>query len=72
MKTAQLFQDGVAQAVRLPQEFQLPGKQVYIKKLGNLIVLIPTDNPWQALFDSLNQFTEDYMNERRQPPTEIS
>ena len=67
MKTAKLFQNGQSQAVRLPKAFQLPGKEVYIKKVGHAIVLIPMDHPWETLFESLSQFSTDFMNEREQP-----
>jgi antitoxin VapB len=46
MTTAKLFQNGQSQAVRLPKAFRLPGTEVYIKKVGNAIVLLPMDQPW--------------------------
>jgi antitoxin VapB len=67
MKTAKLFQNGQSQAVQLPKAFQLPGTEVYIKKVGNAIVLIPMDHPWETLFESLSQFSDDFMREREQP-----
>ncbi len=67
MTTAKLFQNGQSQAVRLPKAFRLPGNEVYIKKVGNAIVLIPMDHPWDTLFASLTQFTADFMQERDQP-----
>jgi len=67
MKIAQILQDNSGQTVRLPKEFQVQGRRVYIKKIGNVIVLIPEENPWQALFDSLELFTDDYMEKRAQP-----
>ena len=45
MTTAKLFQNGQSQAVRLPKAFRLPGTEVYIKKVGNAIVLLPMDQP---------------------------
>ncbi|MEO6024071.1 MAG: type II toxin-antitoxin system VapB family antitoxin [Burkholderiales bacterium] len=56
MKTAKLFKSGRNQAVRLPRTFELVGTEVFIKKIGNAIVLIPKTNPWQTLFQSLEQF----------------
>ncbi len=41
--------------------------EVYIKKVGNAVVLISKDNPWQTLFDSLNLFSDDFMPTREQP-----
>ena len=32
--TAKLFQNGKSQAVRLPKEFRMAGKEVYIKGQG--------------------------------------
>jgi antitoxin VapB len=45
----------------------LPGHEVYIKKVGNAVVLIPMDHPWDTLFASLTQFSADFMREREQP-----
>mgnify|MGYP003339961785 CR=1 FL=1 len=67
MKTARLFKNGQSQAVRLPKEFRFRGKKVFIKKMGNATVLIPVDDPWQSLFNSLNNFSKDFLEERNQP-----
>lgn len=60
MKTAKLFQNGQSQAVRLPKEFRFDGAQVYIRRVGNAVVLLPMDAPWQSLIESLDQFTDDF------------
>jgi antitoxin VapB len=60
MNTAKLSTDGKHQIVILPEEFQMTGNEVYIKKIGSAIVLIATDNPWQSLFDSLDEFSDDF------------
>mgnify|MGYP001097217371 CR=1 FL=1 len=67
MRIAKLFQNGRSQAVRLPKEFRFRGTQVFIKKMGNTVLLIPAQDSWQTLFDSLNQFSEDFMTSRDQP-----
>lgn len=67
MQTAKLFQNGKSQAVRLPKEFRLPGQEVYVKKMGNAIVLIPKENPWQNLIASLDMFSHDFKMIRDQP-----
>nr|WP_325034769.1 AbrB/MazE/SpoVT family DNA-binding domain-containing protein [Nostoc sp. 'Lobaria pulmonaria (5183) cyanobiont'] len=53
--------------VILPEDFQLTGTEVSIKKIGNAIVLIAKDNPWQSLIDSPDNFSDDFMNSRVQP-----
>ena len=67
MKTAKIFMNGRSQAVRLPKEFRLEDDEVYVKKMGNVVMLIPKQNPWAALASSLDMFSEDFMKERKQP-----
>ncbi len=67
MKTAKLFKNGQSQAVRLPKEFRMSGNEVYIKKQGEAIILLPKENSWAPLFSSLNHFTKDFRIERNQP-----
>lgn len=67
METAKLFRNGRSQAVRLPKEFRFEGAEVFIKRVGKAIVLIPYREPWQTLFDSLDQFSDDFMETRNQP-----
>jgi len=70
MKTAKLFKNGQSQAVRLPKEFRMVGNEVYIKKQGEAIILLPKENSWAPLFSSLNHFTKDFRIERNQPGEE--
>lgn len=70
MKKAKIFQNGQSQAVRLPKAFRFSSraKEVYIKKSGEMVVLLPTDaNPWNALINSLDRFSADFMEDREQP-----
>lgn len=67
MKTAKLFMNGQSQAVRLPKEFRMTGDEVYIKKQGEVIILLPKEKSWNTLFDSLNHFAKDFKIERNQP-----
>lgn len=71
MKTAKLFQNGQSQAVRLPKEFRFEDDHVYVKKSGNVVILIPAQHSWQSLVDSLYKFTDDFMSERKQPKTQV-
>lgn len=70
MNKAKLFKNGSSQAVRLPREFKFQGDEVYVKKIGRLVVLIPQDDPWEALVQSLDAFSDDFLTERRQPELE--
>lgn len=66
MDTAKLFKTGRSQAVRLPKEYRFEGTEVYVKRVGNGVMLIPkTNNPWQSMLDSLEEFEGTI--ERNQP-----
>ena len=67
MKTAKLFKNGQSQAVSLPKEYRMAGTEVYIKKQGEAIVLLPKEKSWAPLFESLNHFEKDFRIERNQP-----
>jgi antitoxin VapB len=67
LKTAKLFRNGQSQAVRLPKEFRFDDDQVFIKKTGNVVMLIPATGSWESLFNSLEKFSDDFMAKRKQP-----
>lgn len=67
MDTAKLFTNGRSQAVRLPKEYRFEGTEVFIKKMGNAVILLPYHAPWQSLIESLNEFPDDFMEAREQP-----
>jgi len=67
MKTAKIFQNGQSQAVRLPKEFRFEDSEVFIKKSGNVVQLIPQSDSWNSLFGSLKKFSREFMSERIQP-----
>ena len=71
MKVAKLFRNGNSQAVRLPKEFRFEGTQVYIKRMGNAVLLLPEQDSWQILFDSLGMFSDDFMEVRDQPEQQV-
>jgi len=66
MNTAKLFKNGKSQAVRLPKQFKFKGSEVYIKRIGRNVILIPKDDPWESLMSSLDKFSDDFMADRDQ------
>ena len=38
-----------------------------VKRQGSAVILLPSEDPWQPLVDSLSQFSEEFMAEREQP-----
>ncbi len=71
LKKAKLFRTGRSQAVRLPEEFRFEGSQVYVKRMGNAVVLLPETHTWDTLFEACEAFSEDFMAEREQPVAEV-
>ncbi len=71
MDTARIFQSGRSQAVRLPKAYRFEGTQVFIKKIGDAVVLMPYQGGWQTLFDSLDEFSEDFMASRGQSEQQL-
>lgn len=55
------------QTIRIPKQMKIDDDKVYLKKVGNALYIIPYHKPWQNLFDSLESFTSDFMDERKQP-----
>jgi antitoxin VapB len=67
MKTATVTTPGDGQSVHLPAEVRLEDGEVFVIQVGHSVVLVPRKvGPWQSLFDSLQHFTEDYLEDRVQ------
>jgi len=67
MDTAKLFQTGRSQAVRLPKAYRFDGRQVFVKRVGQTVVLMPEVNSWDIMFEACDEFSDGFMMERHQP-----
>jgi antitoxin VapB len=68
-RTAKLFTHGRSQAVRLPKEFRLPGKEVRVRRVGRGILLEPIETDLQSWLDRLDAYCDEpFMPEGRQQP----
>jgi antitoxin VapB len=64
---AKVFMTGRSQAVRLPKEYRVSGESVYIKRLGDGILLTPKEGDrWSGLFAALDEFPRDFKLPRDQ------
>jgi len=68
MNTAKIFQNGRSQAVRLPKGFRFDGDEVFVHKVGNAVVLLPVRHSWDAFFQSLDKFSDDFMQDGHLQP----
>lgn len=55
------------QDIRIPKEMKINDDKVFLRKIGNVIYVIPFHNPWQNFVESLDAFTSDFMENRDQP-----
>lgn len=65
MMTAKVFENGRSQAVRLPKECRFQSDEVAVKKIGDIVLLIPKENQWSGFLESLDAFSDDFMCEER-------
>ena len=56
--------NGRSEAVRLPKNCRFGSTEVYVKKIGDLVILVPKDKVWDVFTQSLDGFSDDYMSER--------
>ena len=61
METAKVFTNGGSQAVRLPKTCRFSGDEVLAKRIGSIVILMPVNDPWGAMLDSLDSFTPDFL-----------
>ena len=68
MDTARLFKIGRSQAVRLPKGYRFEDEEVYIKRVGEAVVLLPkTKKTWDDVLRSLEMFEPGTFPDREQP-----
>ncbi len=58
MIEAKIFQSGNSQALRLPKEYRFDGDSVNLNRIGNLVVLIPANDPWKNFIEGVKQADE--------------
>jgi antitoxin VapB len=71
-RTAKLFTHGRSQAVRLPKEFRLPGKEVRVRHVGRGVLLEPIETSAadvREIFARLARYHDiPFMEDGRQQP----
>ena len=70
METAKIFQNGQSQAIRLPKEYRFTGDEVGIRKMGDIVMLYPTDKADALFFSSLGNFSDDLFESIEQARSE--
>jgi antitoxin VapB len=72
VETATVITLNHSQSVQLPEGFQFDASEVYVKRVGRSVLLIPKDaDPWDMMAESLQQFTSEFMQDRSQPEEQL-
>ena len=61
MDTAKIFLNGRSQAVRLPKEYRFDESDVFIKKIDDVVMLIPKNKVWKTFRNSFSKFSDDLL-----------
>jgi antitoxin VapB len=69
-RIAKVFMNNRSQAVRLPKEFQLKAREVFIRKSGNDIVISPRPADWSAYFSEGPVASPDFMSDVEDLPVQ--
>jgi antitoxin VapB len=67
MLTAKVFENGRSQAVRLPKEYRFDTDEVAVNKIGQVVMLMPKNGGWESFMQALELFSEDFMEDGREP-----
>jgi antitoxin VapB len=68
--TAKIFMNNRSQAVRLPKEFQFKTREVFIRKVGDEVVLSPRPTDWSALLAPEAAASEEFMTNVEKLPVQ--
>ena len=63
MEAARVFANGGSQAVRLPKNCRFQGDEVLAHRIGNVVILIPKDDPWSSMLQGLDMFSDDFLKD---------
>jgi antitoxin VapB len=64
IQVAKIFSNGRSQAVRLPKQFRFEGTEVYIRKVGDEVILSSKKPDWDTFFQTKSVFDSDFLAER--------
>ena len=60
-RTAKVFMTNRSQAVRLPKEYQFETDEVFIRKVGDDVILSPRPRDWGSYLESAPVASEAFM-----------
>jgi len=70
MQLAQIATNGQRQVLTLPEDIRFSESSVYIRRVGNAVLLVPQDKQWEVFLNGLNRFSSDFMEHGREQGAE--
>lgn len=58
MIEAKVFRSGNSQAIRLPKNYRLHSDTVRLNKIGNVLIIVPKDDPWSNFKEGVSEARE--------------
>ena len=55
MIETKVFKSGNSQAIRLPKNYRLNSNPVRLNRIGNVLVIVPKDDPWVNFKEGVNE-----------------
>jgi antitoxin VapB len=72
LRRATLFTNGSNQAIRIPRDFELPGKEALIHKEGDRLIIEPVPPPGLlAVLSTLTAIDETFPDVHDRPPEPV-
>jgi antitoxin VapB len=71
MQTVKIIKNGGSQAIRLPRLYRIKGKEAYVKKVPEGILLMEKNDVWTAFENCLEDFPSNFLAARRKPRNQI-
>ena len=69
-RTAKVFMTNRSQAVRLPKHYQFETDEVFIRKVGDDVILSPRPRDWRSYLESAPVASEAFMADLEDLPVQ--
>jgi len=63
MDIAKVLKNGRSEVIRLSENRRLGSKEAYVKKSGDIVMIVPKKMTWKVFMQGLGGFSADFMNE---------
>ena len=63
METAKVFSNGESQLIALPKNFHINSEEVFVNRIADVLILVPTNRSAEDMMQTLGLFTDDFMED---------